>query len=349
MKTAWSTKLPPVGVFGSREDAALASKTPKQNNSSSLRNSSTASNPASVASTQDGLSLMWGRIASLVKQIIPSRQALENITPPSAFLLPEQRRIREQIEQLAESPFEQTLFGMRKKADTYVVSQAWAQAIAEGDPQTRESALNLLKNYLAYTGLGDVNELSAHTQMKFMVFTPHLTEAPLGKAIVYESLMQLPIAKILEFEHALTKDFASFSPTVQTLLLKAMMATWKNSADDAAEEDAESFHKLIKMLVTEFYTGKSEELSQEVLQQEKIRLGFLKLQPVEEAYRKQLEEIERRYRLKLRQLKKHRSLKVAEAEEEKIRRIELIYDDVEEDLIEGLSDLDLELEQVLSA
>ncbi len=271
--------------------------------------------------------------------------------PGNLFMTPEQKTRQQQIETYAESPFEQTLFSLRKKPGDFVVSKAWAQALQSSDTLKKDAALTLLRSFFAYSGVDNQYQLSAHTQMKLMIFSPHLSEGALGKAILFEAILKLPIAQILEFAGALKKEFGAMPPLAQGFILKQILQSKKLMEEDPHlnEEDEKAFRKLVKELVIQFYSGKQEAIAQDMQMQEKIRTGFLKMQPIDDAYQKALEEVERRYRQKLRQLKKNRSQKVAEAEEEKLRRIELIYDSVEGDLDSGLGDLNLELEKVLAS
>lgn len=265
-------------------------------------------------------------------------------------MVPDRHLIKEQIENLAESPFEKSLFQLKKKPADLTVSKAWAQGLVSKDIPTRESALSLFKAYLSHTQVDSAFELSPHTEMKILMFAPHLNEGTNGKALLYEALLKLPVAQILEFETALLRDFSGFSPLIQALILKQLLKRRKELDKDSSNADVNTkqFRKLFKSLVVQFYTTKQESIHSALQEQEKIKIGFLKFQPVEEAYQKTLEEIERRYRLKLRQLKKIRSQKVAEADEAKSRRIELIIDDVEADLSQGLKDLDLNIDKIVA-
>ncbi len=343
MKLAWLTKLPPVGVplRGDGSSTILPEFLPKTPPAFQTAVMPTAEPKGNFLTRilEKWSSRLMGRFAPQDELISTGHQP---------FLLTEQKRLKEQIETYAESPFETSLFTLRKKANDYVISKAWAVGIKSQDPVTREAALALLKAYLAYTGTDDSTQLSAHTQMKLMIFSPQLSEGPLGKAILYEALLSLPAHQLMEYLPALSKDFSSLPPIAQALLLKQLLAYWKGKDKSLSEDDNKAIKKLVKSLVIAFYSGQQEGPDPVLNQQEKIRLGFLKIQPIEDAYRKDLEELERRYRLKLRQLKKRRSQKIAEVEEERQRRIELVYDAVESSLMTGLKEFDIEMEEVLA-
>jgi hypothetical protein len=344
MKLAWLTKISTMGVPVRGEGAStiITDMFPKQPVGGTP--TPLPQNKPTSESSQAGF---LEKFIDNIKNLIPFKQ-VNDITKGQSFLTPEQKHWKAQVETYAESPFEKSLFYLKKRPNEFIISKAWADGIKSSDPLTREAALTLFKAYISYTDMDNSYQLSSHTQMKLMIFSPHLSEGPLGKAILYESILSLPMAQILEFSNALTKDFASLPPIAQALILKQMIDRRKVLDKNLSEEEAAKLKKLIKALVIQFYCGKHEAISQVLNQQEKIRLGFLKIQPVEEAYRQELEEIERRYRLKLRQLKKRRSQKIAEAEEEKMRRIELIYDSVEGNLIQGLGSIDLEMDEVLA-
>ncbi len=345
MRLAWLTKIPTIGVPVRGEGAStlLADVFPKTE-------APVTPTPPVMRPPQPpenaGVAKMWDAFLNQIKQLLKGL-APSNVNVKQPFLLHEQKQ-KELIDAYAESPFERHLFSLSRKPQGFVISKAWASGIKSPDPLVRDAALSLLRSWLSYTGLDTNHQLSAHTEMKLLMFSPHLGEGPLGKAVLYEALLSLPVTQFMEFSPALRKDFVTLPPAAQVLILKQLMNRWKKQEKMLSEDDAAGVRKLIKALVIQFYGNRQESLSQTLNQQEKIRMGFLKFQPVEEAYRKQLEEIERRYRLKLRQLKKRRSQKVAEAEEEKLRRIELIYDSVEGNLISGLGELELELEQVLA-
>ncbi len=349
MRLVWPTKLPTIEipVRGDGSSTLLSDVFPSgeaQNASSMANNSQPQTAPPAKFSVTAFLNQLVEGFKNLVT---PSKASNSSFHP---FMLPEQKHWKEQVETYAESPFEKELFDLKKKPNDYVVSKAWAKGIQSNDPLVRDAALALLKNYLAYTTLNNTDTLSAHTQMKLMLFFPHLTEGPLGKALLYESIIKIPLAQFLEFGEALQRDFAMLSPIAQALILKQMMEYRKTLEKEKAldEKDYAAWKKLLKSLVISFYTSQEEALAQVLTEQEKIRLGYLKVQPVEDAYQKELEEIERRYRLKLRQLKKRRTQKVAEAEEEKLRRIEMVYDSVENNLMAGLSDLKINIEDIVA-
>lgn len=348
MKAAWLSNLPAVRFFASPESPRTPTQQTFQKPFGTMSPVVTAQeNPANPVSTW--LQQLARPLVGLFNRSTASSGAAASFSPARpVFMMPDQRQWQEQVETYAESPFETALFSMKKRPKAYEISKAWADGIKSQDPLSREAALTLLKGYLTYSGLGDLNELSAHTQMKFLIFAPHLNEGIIGKAILYEALLTLPPSQFLAFATTLRNDFANLPPMAQTLLLKQMMATWKSTSNHLGEDELTEFKHLMKTLVIQFYTGRQEAIAQMLNQADKVRLGFLKMQPIEEAYRKQLEEIERRYRLKLRQLKKQRSQKIAEAEEEKLRRIEMIYEDVEDDLASGLSELTLAWDQVMA-
>ncbi len=337
MISVWLSKLPTIG-FSSRWDTAIWSS-PKTGTANG--GVATPTPPQEKPSSESTIGKLWDGLKNKARGLFTS---VAQNTPAGGrpmFLIPEQKSLREQIEAYAESPFEKELFLLKKKPNDYVISKAWANGLKSSDALTREAALTLLKAYLTYTDKANLIELSAHSQMKLVMFASHLTEGGLGKAILYESILSLPLAQFLEFAAALQKDFSTFPPIAQALLLKQMM----NRRKQLEKDNLKSYRKLLKNLVISFYTDQQESIEDVFQQQEKIRLGFLKIQPVEEAYQKALEEIERRYRQKLRQLKKNRSQKVAEAEEERMRRIELIYDSVEGDLVTGLKELAVEMDK----
>lgn len=337
MKLAWLTKLP-MASFPVRGDGGTTLL--PQTFSTSTPESPPVEHHSKRSAVRLSLSHLWEKVFTPIKSLFASEGKLGTSSYQS-FMIPEQRQWREQVESYAESPFEKALFYLKRKPNDYVVSKAWAEALRSSEPQTRDAALSLLRAFLAYQDMNGAEILSPHTQMKLLLFSPHLNEGPLGKAILYEALLGLPLAQFLEFKSALSRDFSTFPPVAQVLILKQLIALRKNLDKTASEEEVADLKKLVKALVIEFYSNKQEVLAQVLSKQEKIRLGFLKFQPIEEAYRKELEEIERRYRLKLRQLKKRRIQKVAEAEEERLRRIELIYDVVEGHLMSGLNELDV--------
>ncbi len=349
MRLAWPTKLPVIGVpvRGDGSSTLLPEVFP-----STATISVVTEGIAKAASPKPSLGQRFENATQSVKNWIMSvlpfqRGPVAGTSHP--FMLPEQKYWREQVEVYAESPFEKSLFYLKKRPNEYIVSKAWAEGLKSSDTLVRESALSLLKAYLAFNGMDNSVQISAHTQMKLILFSPHLTEKPLGKAILYEALLGLSLSQFLEFSAALKRDFHQLPPMAQALLLKQMMSARQKWEKDKGqkETDVAAMKKLVKSLVIDFYLGEQDALSQVLAKQEKIHLGYLKIQPVEEAYRKQLEELERRYRLKLRQLKKHRAQKVAEAEEEKLRRIELIYESVEGSLMSGLNEMDLQLDEML--
>lgn len=350
MKLAWLSKLPTMGVpmRGEGGTTLLTDKLPK---SAWVLPSATFAQESQKPAEKPGV---WARMMTGLKQQFSFKlPTIKPLFSSSPILLPEAKKLKENIETYAESPFEKELFSLTKKPKAYVVSKAWVQALKSPQPETREAALTLLKAYFAYSSQSNTEQLSPHTHMKLMLFAPHLSEGPFGKAILLEALLKLPLPQLLEFGPVLKKEFSSLPPIAQALILKQLLSLRKNlalSAQDGKDpgEHLVPFKKLVKSLVIQFYTNKKEVLTQIFGQQEKIRVGFLKFHPIEDAYRKQLEEIERKYRLKLRQLKKRRAQKVAEAEEEKLRRIELIYETVEGNLVSGLNELNLGIEEVLA-
>jgi hypothetical protein len=350
MKLAWLTKLPTMGVPMRGEGASTLLTDVFPKTAFSHPEAAVVANPGG----SDGkLNRLWdglrNRMAALMPQNLFKGNAASAMSVRNLFVMSEQNQKlwKEQVETYAESPFEKALFSTQRRPNEFNVSRAWAIGIKSPDPLTRESALALLKSYFTYIGMESTEQLSAHTQMKFLIFSPHLTEGAMGRVVLYEAVLGLPLAQMLEFATILKQDFQQLPPIAQALILKQILGRWKARDKQGNAEDTAALKKLLKALVIQFYTSKHETLDQVLGKQEKIRLGFLKIQPVEEDYRKQLEELERRYRLKLRQLKKRRQMKVAEVEEEKLRRLEMIYDSVEGNLMSGLNDLELNLEEVL--
>lgn len=345
MKLAWLTKIPTdnVPVRGDGATTLHPKLFPSPLMVESVK--SFSQNAPAAPETTSPMAKFWESLSQQVKRIFRFAPSA-NVAGRQSFLIRD-RHWEDQVQKYAESPFDESLFMLKKRPNEYAISKAWAEGIRSTDMLQREAALSLLRAYMAYSDMDGTDLLSAHTQMKLMIFSPHLTEGALGRAILYESLLALPLAQFLEFAAFLRKDFVAMPPLAQALILKQMVNQRKDLETTAEEDDRDAFRQLVKDLVIQFYSMKQEELAQVLNQQEKIRLGFLKIQPVEEAYRKALEEIERRYRLKLRQLKKRRAQKVAEAEEERLRRIELIYDTVEGSLITGLNELKLDLDKVL--
>lgn len=264
------------------------------------------------------------------------------------FILPEQKNWKERVETYAESPFEKELFSLKKKNNELVVTKEWIKGIKSNTNLTRDAALTLFKAYLTYTDKANIVELSPHSQLKLIMFASHLNEGANAKALLYEAVLSLPLSQFMEFADALNKDFTSFPAIAQALILKQLSNRRKKMAKEQGleEEQVKAFNKLFKTLVITFYTT-HEDLSDNIFQQQdKLRLGCMKIQPIETAYKKSLEEIEQRYRLKLRQLKRHRTQKISEAEEERQRRIELLYENLESDLIAGLKNLVIEPDQL---
>lgn len=348
MRLAWLTKLPTMGmpVRGEGATTLFTDVFPKASIPSSLPVDAPAKPKPETQKRPPLLARLATRLRSVFQRGSDSSKAITQL-----FQLADQRRRQwmAQVEAYAESPFEKALFSLEKKTGDYVISKAWANGIRSSDPITRDAALALFKAYLAYTRMENTDQLSSHTQMKLLLFSPHLSEGALGKVILYEAILSLPMAQMMDWILHLRYDFHHLPPIGQALLLKQLMLRWKNRDKKAPAEENRTLKKLVKTLVIQFYTSKNEALDQVLTRQEKIRLGFLKIQPIEDDYHKQLEEIERRYRFKLRQLKKRRAMKVAEVEEEKIRRLELVYDSVEENLMAGLTAMELNLEELLAA
>jgi hypothetical protein len=293
-----------------------------------------------------GLSQVFRGLLDRFKIVFANRDT--PVLEQQPFLTAQQKNLSGQIENLAESPFEKTLFGLKKTINDYTVSKVWAEGIRSRDPLIRESALTLFRATLTYSGIDTSYELSPHTQMKLLVFAPFLNEGILGKAVLYEALLHLPIPQMMGFSAVLQKEFSQLPSMAQAFLIRQMIQQWKNSDKSLEDEDKTALKHLLKTMIIEFYCTKPSSHSTVLSRQEKIRLGFLKIQPVEEDFQRQLEEVERRYRLKLRQLKKRRTQMLAEVEEEKSRRIEMVYESIESHLIAGLSDLDLSLADLLA-
>jgi len=354
MKLAWLTRGPQVGgssVENSKASVPLRGDKPPNLRIETLNTRSANAAKAPVAQTTSPVSV-FQKLASSIKSLFQPSSAAAALKQP--FVLPEHAQLKQQAETYAESPFEKTLFEKAlaqfgKKQGSLAVSKAWGQAILGADTQVQEEALTLLKGYLAYSANGNVSELSAHTQMKLMIFSPHLSEGAVGRATLYEAILKLPLSHLMEFAAFLKKDFSTLPAIVQALLMKQLLQLRKDLKLDKKDElspDELAFKKMVKQLVVKFYSEKSELQDAQLAQHEKIRVGFLKIRPIEEAYHEQLEEIEKKYRLKLRQLKKRRSQNVAESEEERLRRIEMVYDTVEDNLVTGLTELTTTLDQV---
>ncbi|MCA9840844.1 MAG: hypothetical protein KC475_01900 [Cyanobacteria bacterium HKST-UBA03] len=284
---------------------------------------------------------------SLTERFWPQTVALPaQVSKTLQFQTPEQKRWADNIEQYAESPFERALFSLKRHDKAFHISQAWAKAIASTQSITRESALSLLGAYLTYTGQESLQQLSPHTQMKLMLFSTHLNEGLVGRAMLYEALASVPLDALLEFQSALHQDFSKLPSVAQAVVLKAYLRKLRQAEKQnrAKEQDIKAFRQLVKHMVVQFYTSPHDSLGEPLKQQEKIRLGFLKFQPIQQDFAKSLDNIDRQYRIRLRKLKNRKKLKVAEAEEVKYRRIDMIYDTLERDLTEGLEKLELSLE-----
>jgi len=341
MKLAWTPKTTDRSPFGDKAYGSLPTL------SETL--SKTLVVPETAQQKQESmvsLSQAFKGLLDRVKNVFTNKNVVAPEQQP--FITAQQKKLAEQIELHAENQLDRDLLGLKKVINDYTVSKAWAEGIRSQDPVTRESALALLRATLAYSGVDTSYELSQHTQMKLLVFAPFLNEGILGKTILYEALLHLPIPQMLEFETILQKEFAQLPSMGQAFLIKQMIRQWKKMDKSVEDEHKTAFKNLLKNMVIAFYCAKPSTHATVLSQQEKIRLGFLKIQPVEEDFQKQLEELERRYRLKLRQLKKKRTQMLAEVEEEKSRRIEMIYDNIESHLIAGLSEMDLTLEELLA-
>lgn len=283
-------------------------------------------------------------------ELIASNSARGAAASQTLILTPEQKRWLDNIEQYAESPFEKSLFGLKKKEGTFNISFAWADALKGKDGLNREAALSLLKSYLTYASQDSLEDLSPHTQMKLMLFSTHLNEGLVGKAVLYHALASVPLEALLELQHHIIQDLSKLPSVAQAVILKEYLKRMREleNKDRAKKEDIKAFKQLVKQLVISFYASQHDKLFPDLKQQEKIKLGFLKFQPIQQDFAKSLEDIEKQYRVRLRKLKNRKKLKVAEAEDVKRRRIDLIYETIERDLMVGLEQVNLSLDQLVA-
>jgi hypothetical protein len=361
MKLAWPIPMPLSGNSRSGETSSVSPP--------SLLEAATLSGVLSNAATpltlplvpqQSHLTRFWQQVRDRLKSWLPAPNGL-SADRSGGFWLHQSER-SQQIEQYAENPWEKMMFSIRKRSGDLWVSQAWASAIRSKNAVERESALNLWRDYTAYT-MADTSTrlLSNHAQLKMLVFLPHLSEGAMGKALIYDALMSLQSPLIVrEFADAMMKDFSGLPSLAQAVILRDLMAYWKarkkilsgdalgQAISEEAEEELQTLQKLVKTLIVQFFTGDTDVMEAVLSRHEKLRVGYLKMQPVEEDHTQQMRKVEQQFRMRLGKLKKERTQKMAEADEEKQRRIAMIYDDLESCLMASLKDLPAEMAHALA-
>ena len=252
------------------------------------------------------------------------------------------------IEQYAESPFEQILFKMSRPTnwqETWPVTNAWAEGILSKDDTTRDAALGLLRNFLNYNRLESQQKLSSHTQLKMLYFAPQLDEGINARALLYENVFKLHPKHSYDLLENLSEDFGKLPILNQLRILKQLNQVITNHQAELSPENLGQWQQGLKQLVIQFYSNQANlqnvDLQNLMILQDKVRLGFLKMQPIEEAYRKAVEETDRRYRMRIRQLKRLRQNLLNQAEGDRQKHIQLVYEDIESALLNGLAQEEL--------
>lgn len=252
------------------------------------------------------------------------------------------------IDQYAESPFEQQLFKMARPAnwqETLPVTNAWINNMLSTDDTARDAALGLLRNFLNYNRLESQQKLSSHTQLKMLYFAPQLDEGIPARALIYENVLKLHPRHSYDLLENISEEFGKLPVLNQLRILKQLNQVITQHQADLSPENLAQWQKSLKQLVIQFYSNQANlqniDLQNMIALQDKIRLGFLKMQPIEEAYRKAVEETDRRYRMRIRQLKRLRQNLLNQADTDKQKHIQLVYDDIEAALINSLSQEEL--------
>ena len=269
---------------------------------------------------------------------------------------PELEQFEQLVDQYAESPFERELLltakqnqlkqGDAKNAASNELTQAWAKAITEGNDEDKEAAVQLFHDFLNYNRMDSEQKLSPHTQIKLLHFAQLLQCGQEGLNKLYSAITNLPTQQFADFLPNLSQDFDQLPTVVQLKAIKKMGVMVKATDEQSSDEQKAQWQQTLKNWVVKFYTTPAhlhEKLVQQLLsKQEKIRLGFLKFQPIMEAFNKALDETDKRYRVRLRQLKRHRTQLMTQADDDKQRRISGIYEDLETQLLASLADTDID-------